>query len=274
MKTKEIRIGNIKIGDKNPVVLIAGPCVIESEASALRHARRLKALTRRLKVPFIYKTSFDKANRTSIRSYRGPGINKGISILNRIKKELKVPILSDVHCSEDIKKASSVLDIIQIPAFLSRQTDLITNAAKTGKVINIKKGQFLAPWDVRYIIEKIESAGNKNILLTERGTSFGYNTLVSDFRSLVIMKGFGYPVIFDATHSIQAPGGKGDRSGGDREFIEPLAKAAVVCGADAVFIEVHEDPDNALSDGPNMLPLSKLGDFLKRLKKLEEAIGR
>jgi len=274
MMTKEIKVGNIKIGKKNPTVLIAGPCVIESEASAMRHAKRIKAITKRLNIPFIYKTSFDKANRTSIKSYRGPGIDKGIKILDRVKKELKIPVLSDIHCREDIKKLKGVIDIIQIPAFLSRQTDLITNVAKTGKVINIKKGQFLAPWDIRYIIEKVESAGNKNILITERGTSFGYNTLISDFRSIPIMKGFGYPVIFDATHSVQSPGGKGDRSGGDRKFVEPLAFASVVFGAEALFVEVHEDPDNALSDGPNMLSLGKLEPFLKKLKKIESVVER
>jgi len=274
MKTRDVKIGAIKIGANNPVVLIAGPCVIESEASALRHARHIKSIAKKLKVPFIYKTSFDKANRTSIHSYRGPGIDKGLKILARIKKELKIPVLSDVHCRQDVKKASGVIDVIQIPAFLSRQTDLIMDAARTGMTINIKKGQFLAPWDVGNIIEKVESAGSKKILITERGTSFGYNTLVSDFRSIPIMKKFGYPVVFDATHSIQAPGGMGNRSGGDREFIEPLAMASVVCGADAIFVEVHEDPDNALSDGPNMLPLDRLGAFLRKLKRLEGIAGR
>lgn len=272
--TKEIRIGKIKIGRNNPIALIAGPCVIESEASALRHAKRLKSIAKRFKIPFIYKTSFDKANRTSIKSYRGPGVDRGIKILKRIKDELKVPILSDIHCHEDINKASEVIDIIQIPAFLSRQTDLITKAAKTDKVINIKKGQFLAPWDVKHIIEKVESTGNKKILITERGTSFGYNTLVNDFRSIPIMKRFGYPVIYDATHSVQIPGGMGHRSGGDREFVIPLTMASVVFGADAVFVEVHEDPDSALSDGPNMLPLGGLENFLKRLKKIEEVARR
>ncbi|NQT06693.1 MAG: 3-deoxy-8-phosphooctulonate synthase [Candidatus Omnitrophica bacterium] len=274
MKTREVRVGNVRIGGKNPIALIAGPCVIESEASALRHAKLIKGIAKKLNMPFIYKSSFDKANRTSIKSYRGPGIDKGLKILARIKKELKVPILSDIHCQDDIKKVLNTLDVIQIPAFLSRQTDLITKAAKTGKVINIKKGQFLAPWDIKHIIEKVESAGNKNMIFTERGTSFGYNTLVSDFRSMLIMKKFGYPVIFDATHSVQSPGGKGDRSGGDREFVEPLALASLTCGADAIFMEVHEDPDNALSDGPNMFPLDKLESFLKKLKRVEIAVGR
>ncbi len=274
MKTKEVRISGVRIGAGNPVALIAGPCVIESEASALRHAKRLKKITKKLKVPFIYKTSFDKANRTSGASYRGPGADKGIRILKRIRLELKIPVLSDIHCREDVKRVGSAVDIIQIPAFLSRQTDLIMKAAQTGKTVNIKKGQFLAPWDVRNIIEKMESSGNRNILITERGTSFGYNTLVSDFRSIPIMRKFGYPVVFDATHSVQVPGGKGTSSGGDREFVEPLALASVVCGADAIFIEVHEDPDRALSDGSNMLPLEKMENFLRKLKKVEEAAGR
>ncbi len=274
MKTKEIGIGKIRISDKLPIVLIAGPCVIESESSAMRHAERIKKITDKIGVPFIYKASFDKANRTSIKSYRGPGIDRGLKVLNRIKKEFKVPVLSDIHSLEDIKRSAAVLDIIQIPAFLSRQTDIITKAAETGRVINIKKGQFLAPWDIRHIIEKVEVTGNDKILITERGTSFGYNTLVSDFRSIIIMKKYGYPVVYDATHSVQAPGGKGDRSGGDREFVEPLAMAAVVCGSDAIFIEVHEDPDAALSDGPNMLPLECLEGFLKKIKDLQRFAKR
>ncbi|MFH1752568.1 MAG: 3-deoxy-8-phosphooctulonate synthase [Candidatus Omnitrophota bacterium] len=274
MTTKEISVGKVRIGGKLPIVLIAGPCVIESESGAMRHAERIKKITESLKVPFIYKSSFDKANRTSIKSYRGPGIEKGLKILARIKKELKVPILSDIHSLEDIKRSASVLDVIQIPAFLSRQTDLITKAAQTGKVINVKKGQFLAPWDVCHIITKIEATGNEKILITERGTSFGYNTLVSDFRSIIIMRDFGYPVIYDATHSVQAPGGKGDKSGGDREFIAPLAMASVVCGADAIFMEVHEDPDAAFSDGPNMLRLEDLKDFLMKVKDLQRIVKR
>jgi len=269
---KEVRVSKIAIGGSNPLVLIAGPCVIESEGSALRHAKRIKEIAKKLGIPFIFKASYDKANRTSIKSFRGPGIDKGLKTLGRIKKELKIPVLSDVHCKEDIKKASKVLDVIQIPAFLSRQTDLILAAARTGKAVNIKKGQFLAPWDVKHILEKVESTGNKNILITERGTSFGYNTLVSDFRSILIMKQFGYPVVFDATHSVQKPAGEGKQSGGDSAFIEPLAKAAVACGASAVFVEVHEDPKNSLSDGPNMLKLDKLSSFLQRLKKIEKAV--
>jgi len=247
---------------------------MESETSALFHAKKLKAITKKLEIPFIYKSSYDKANRTSIRSFRGPGLKKGIGILKKIKSELKIPVLSDVHSSADIERAKDVLDIIQIPAFLSRQTDLIVEAAKTGKVVNVKKGQFLAPWDVKHIIEKIESAGCKNILITERGTSFGYNALVSDLRAIPIMRSFGYPVIYDATHSVQAPGGKGDSSGGNREFVEPLAMSAVVCGADAIFLEVHEDPNLAMSDGPNMLALNELENFLKKIKKIESVIKK
>lgn len=269
--TKEIIIGNVKIGGNNPLVLIAGPCVIESEASALRHARLLKEIAKRAGISFIYKSSYDKANRTSVDSYRGPGLKKGLAILKKVKDEFKIPILSDVHCKSEVNEASKVLDVIQIPAFLSRQTDLLTEAAKTGKVINIKKGQFLAPWDMRHAIKKIERAGNKKIILTERGVSFGYNNLVSDFRSLVIMKDFGYPVVYDATHSVQMPGGMGDKSGGDAKFIPYLSMAAVVCGADGIFLEVHEDPEKALSDGPNMVKLSKLEDMLLKLKRIEKA---
>lgn len=267
----EVRIGKVAFGGRNPIVLIAGPCVIESEGMALRHAKKIKDIARKLGMPFIFKASYDKANRTSLESFRGPGIIKGLKILARIKKELRIPVLSDVHCKEDIKKAAGVLDIIQIPAFLSRQTDLILAAARTGKAVNIKKGQFAAPWDMKHTIRKVESTGNKKVIITERGTSFGYNTLVSDFRSIIIMKKFGYPIVFDATHSVQKPAGEGMKSGGDREFVEPLAKAAVACGADAIFIETHEDPERALSDGPNMLELNKLSPFLKKLKAIEKA---
>jgi len=268
---KEIRVGQVKIGGNNPLALIAGPCVLESEALALRHARMLKFIARKLDIPLIFKSSYDKANRTSIRSFRGPGLKKGLAILKKVKDEFDLPILSDVHCVMDIKEASKVLDIIQIPAFLSRQTDLMLAAAKTGKVVNIKKGQFLAPWDMGHAIKKIESVGNYNILLTERGVSFGYNNLVNDFRSILIMREFGYPVIFDATHSVQMPGGLGDKSGGERKFIPHLAMAAVACGADAIFAEIHENPDKALSDGPNMLRLDELESMLTRLKKIEKA---
>ena len=225
---KEIAIGNVRIGDDNPFVLIAGPCVIESEASALRHAKQLKGIAGSLGIPFIYKSSFDKANRTSVDSFRGPGLKKGLAVLKKVKEEFGLPILSDVHCKSDIKEASKVLDIIQIPAFLSRQTDLIVAAAESGKAVNIKKGQFLAPWDMKNVIKKIESTGNKKIILTERGVSFGYNNLVSDFRSILIMKEFGYPVVYDATHSVQMPGGLGNKSGGESRFSPYLSAAVVV----------------------------------------------
>ncbi len=269
--TKEIRIGNVKIGANRELVLIAGPCVIESEKSAIRHAKALKDITRRLGMPFIYKSSYDKANRTSIDSFRGPGMKKGLKVLQKIKEELGLAILSDIHCKEEVKEASKVLDVIQIPAFLSRQTDLILAAANTGKAVNIKKGQFLAPWDMRHIIKKIESSGNKKIILTERGVSFGYNNLVSDFRSVLIMKEFGYPVVYDATHSVQMPGGLGDKSGGERRFIPYLSMAAVACGVNGIFVEVHEDPDKALSDGPNMMRMSELEKMLIKLKRIERA---
>ncbi|HPM43123.1 MAG TPA: 3-deoxy-8-phosphooctulonate synthase [Candidatus Omnitrophota bacterium] len=268
---KEIIAGKVKIGGDNPLVLIAGPCVIESESSIMKHARALKFIAKKLEAPLIFKASYDKANRTSIKSFRGPGLKKGLAILKKVKDELDLPVLSDVHCAMDVKEAAKVLDIIQIPAFLSRQTDLMVAAAKTGKVVNIKKGQFLAPWDMGHAIKKIESVGNYNILLTERGVSFGYNNLVNDFRSILIMKEFGYPVVFDATHSVQMPGGLGDKSGGERKFIPNLAMAAVACGADAIFAEVHEDPDKALSDGPNMLRMDELETMLLKLKKVEKA---
>lgn len=270
--TKEIAAGNVKIGGSNSLVLIAGPCVIESEESAIRHAKALKEIAKKQGVSLIYKSSYDKANRTSINSYRGPGLKRGLRILSKIKSELGIPVLSDVHCKEEVEEAAGVLDIIQIPAFLSRQTDLIIAAAKTGKTVNIKKGQFLAPWDMKHVIKKIESAGNKKIILTERGVSFGYNNLVSDFRSILIMKEFGYPVIYDATHSVQMPGGLGDKSGGERRFIPYLSMAAVACGADGIFIEVHEDPGRALSDGPNMVRLKDVGAMLSRLKGVRKAI--
>ncbi|MFA5144194.1 MAG: 3-deoxy-8-phosphooctulonate synthase [Candidatus Omnitrophota bacterium] len=269
---RDVQIGNIKLGGDNPFVLIAGPCVIESESSALRHAKSLKAITAKLGIPFVYKTSFDKANRTSIDSFRGPGLRKGLAILERVKTELRVPVVSDVHCRADIKAAAKVLDIIQIPAFLSRQTDLIVAAAESGRVINIKKGQFLAPWDMKNVIKKIESTGNKKIILTDRGVSFGYNNLVSDFRSIPIMRDFGYPVVYDATHSVQMPGGLGDKSAGDRRFIPYLAAAAIACAADGIFMEVHEDPDAALSDGPNMVRLKDLEELLLKLKRIEKAV--
>jgi len=267
-----VKIGEIKIGRKNPLVLIAGPCVIESERMCLETAKRIKEMAHKLGIPYIFKSSFDKANRLSIDSYRGPGIKRGLEVLNKVKQKLKVPILSDIHCQKEINEAAKVLDIIQIPAFLCRQTDIVVAAAKTGRVINIKKGQFLAPWDILPIIRKIESVGNKKILLTERGVCFGYNNLVSDFRSLMIMRDFGYPVIYDATHSIQLPGGRGTSSGGQREFVEGLSRAAVAFGCDGIFLEAHPDPDKACCDGPNMINLKSLENLLKQVKKIEKAL--
>ncbi|HDN98039.1 MAG TPA: 3-deoxy-8-phosphooctulonate synthase [bacterium] len=269
---REINIGNIKIGGNNGFFLIAGPCVIENEEITFEIAKELKKITSEEKIPFIFKASFDKANRTSIHSFRGPGLKEGLRILKEIKETLNIPVTTDVHCVYQIDKVSEVVDIIQIPAFLSRQTDLLISAGKTGKPVNVKKGQFLAPWDVKNVIEKIESTGNRNILLTERGTCFGYNRLVVDFCSLPIMRSFGYPVIFDATHSVQQPGAKGDSSGGNREFVPYLAKAAVAAGVDGIFMEVHPEPEKALSDGPNMLELERLKPLLKTLKRIEEAV--
>jgi 2-dehydro-3-deoxyphosphooctonate aldolase (KDO 8-P synthase) len=268
----QIRVKNIKIGQGNPLVLIAGPCVIESEKACIDTAKRLKDVTERAGIPFIFKSSFDKANRLSMDSFRGSGLKKGLDILNKVKQKLNLAILSDIHCQEQIKEAAKVLDIIQIPALLCRQTDIVVAAAKTKRVVNIKKGQFLAPWDILPIIKKIESTGNKSILITERGVSFGYNNLVSDFRSLKIMREFGYPVIFDATHSVQLPGGKGTCSGGQREFVAGLSRAAVAFGCDGLFLEVHLNPDKALCDGPNMINLKDLERLIKQVKSIERAL--
>ncbi len=253
-------------------MLIAGPCVIESERQAMYYAEELSKITSRLNIPLIYKSSYDKANRTSIDSFRGPGLIKGLGILKKIKDRLGLPILSDVHCRRDIEEAVHVLDVIQIPAFLCRQTDLILAAAETGKPVNVKKGQFMAPWDMRHVVDKIEKAGNYEILITERGSSFGYNNLVSDMRSLPIMRRLGYPVIYDATHSAQLPGGKGPSSGGDREFVSYLSRAAVATGVDGIFVETHRNPDKALSDGPNMLKIKDLSDLLKQLNGIREVV--
>lgn len=272
MPTREIKIGDIKIGGRNPLAFIAGPCVIESEGITLRIAEKLKEYSKKCAIPLIFKSSYDKANRTSVNSFRGPGIDEGLRILRRVKEELELPILSDIHSTDEIAKAVEVLDVIQIPAFLCRQTDIIVTAAKTGKPVNIKKGQFLAPWDVKNIIDKALSTGNENIMITERGFSFGYNNLVVDMRSIPIMQGFGFPVVYDATHSVQLPGGQGNCSGGQREFIEPLARAAVAAGCDAVFMEVHEDPDKALCDGPNMIKLDELEKMLVKIKAIDNLI--
>ncbi|MEI6631707.1 MAG: 3-deoxy-8-phosphooctulonate synthase [bacterium] len=269
---RQVSVKNIKIGDKHRLVLIAGPCVIESERLCLDTGKRIQEIASRLNIPYIFKSSFDKANRLSIDSYRGPGLKKGLDILSKVKQKLKVPILSDIHCQKEINEAAEILDIIQIPAFLCRQTDIVVAAARTGKVINIKKGQFLAPWDIAPIIKKIESTGNRDILITERGSCFGYNNLVSDFRSLAIMRQLGFPVIYDATHSIQLPGGRGGSSGGQREFVSGLSRAAVAFGCDGLFLEVHPDPDNAPCDGPNMINLKELEKLLKQIKKIEAAL--
>ncbi len=267
-----VEVGDIKIGGNNPFVLIAGPCVIESEKLALEVASFVKRICDKLEIPYIFKSSYDKANRTSIRSFRGPGLEKGIKVLAKVKEEVGVPVLSDVHLPEEAEVAGEVLDVLQIPAFLCRQTDLVLAVARIGKPVNVKKGQFLAPYDVKYIVEKIESVGNRKILLTERGTTFGYNNLVVDFRSLPIMKETGYPVVFDATHSVQLPGGRGGSSGGDRRFVPFLARAAIAVGIDALFMEVHPEPDRALSDGPNMLPLDDLEDLLAVLKEIDAIV--
>jgi 2-dehydro-3-deoxyphosphooctonate aldolase (KDO 8-P synthase) len=269
---KQIDMGNFVIGDNKGFVLIAGPCVLENEESAMDIAEYLKKLTTRLKIPYIFKASYDKANRTSINSYRGPGAKEGLTILQRIKEKLGVSLLSDVHRFEEIDLAAKILDIMQVPAFLCRQTDFILEVAKKAKVINVKKGQFLAPGDVANIITKAESAGNKNIMITERGTSFGYNNLVFDVRALPIMRNMGYPVIFDATHAVQLPGGMGTASGGQREMVEYLARAAVAAGVDGIFLEVHRNPEIALCDGANSLYLDSLEDLLTTLQQIDELV--
>jgi 2-dehydro-3-deoxyphosphooctonate aldolase (KDO 8-P synthase) len=269
---KQIKIGDFVIGDKAAFVLIAGPCVLENEKAALDIAQYLQKLTAKLKIPFIFKASYDKANRTSIKSYRGPGIKEGLAILQRIKEKLGVPLLSDVHRFEEIDAAAQVLDILQVPAFLCRQTDFVTEIAKKARVINIKKGQFLAPWDVANIIAKAKAAGNENIMITERGASFGYNNLIFDVRSLPIIRNMGYPVIFDATHAVQLPGGEGTASGGKRDMVPYLARAAVAAGVDGIFLEVHRDPEKALCDGANSLYLDSLEELLMLLKKLDNLV--
>ena len=270
--TRSIAAGPLSIGGQNPLALIAGPCVIESEKIAMEIAEKLKRITTDLHVPFIFKASYDKANRTSIKSFRGPGLNDGLKILQKIKTELDLPVLSDVHKEEEIDPAAEVLDILQIPAFLCRQTDLLVKAAQTGKPINVKKGQFLAPWDIKNVVVKLEESGNINILLTERGATFGYNNLVVDMRSLVLMREYGYPVIFDATHSLQQPGGQGTTSGGQSEMVPDLARGAVAVGCDALFMEIHTDPSKALSDGPNMLKIDLLPELLEQLVTLDQVV--
>ena len=272
MIQNSINIGSFKVSNNLPFFLIAGPCSIEGNVHAIDHAGKINEICKSLNINFVFKSSFDKANRSSSKSSRGIGIDKGLEILSNVKKEINVPIITDVHESSQCNEVGSVVDIIQIPAFLCRQTDLLIAAGKTKKIINVKKGQFLAPWDMANVVEKIHKTGNNNILLTERGTSFGYNTLVSDMRSIPQMTKFGYPVIFDATHSVQQPGGLGLTSGGQREFVPILSRAAVAIGVAGLFVEVHENPDMAPSDGPNMIKLSELKSLLLKLIEIDRII--
>lgn len=271
---KIVQVGTISISNTRPFVFISGPCVVESRKITLDTVQSIQKIAQRVGVPFIFKVSYDKANRTSISSFRGLGIRKGLEIIKEVRERLGLPVLSDVHTIEEIEQAAGVLDILQVPAFLCRQTDFIVNVAQTGKVVNIKKGQFLAPWDIREVIKKVESTGNKKILLTERGVSFGYNNLVSDFRSLAIMRQTGYPVVFDASHSVQQPGGLGRASGGQSEFIALLARCGVAAGCSAIFMEVHPNPKKALSDGPNTLAVNRLEPVLRDLKAIDEIVKR
>ena len=272
MSAIKVNCENIEISNNNKICIIAGPCQLETEQHAMDMAGKIKEITSKFDLGFIYKTSFDKANRTSLKGKRGLGLDKSLPIFDKIRKEIGVPVLTDVHTAEQCSIVANHVDVIQIPAFLCRQTDLLIAAAKTGKIINVKKGQFLAPWDIANVIKKIESSGNQNILITERGASFGYNTLVSDMRALPIMSKFGFPIVFDATHSVQQPGGMGEKSGGQREFVPYLARAAIAVGIGAIFIETHEDPDNAPSDGPNMVPLKELKSLLKKLSDIDKLI--
>ena len=272
MTVHPVTIGSITIGTGHPLALIGGPCAIEGESFMLEVATRLRDTAAKAAVPFIFKSSYDKANRTSIHSYRGPGLQRGLEILQKIKDAVGVPVLSDVHTLEEVEPAAEVLDVIQIPAFLCRQTDLVVAAARTGKPVNVKKGQFLAPWDTKNIVEKVRSVGNDQVLLTERGASFGYNNLVADMRSLVVMRSFDVPVVFDATHSVQLPGGAGTASSGQREFVPHLARAAVATGCDALFMEIHPDPDKAPSDGPNMLRLEDLPALLAQIIQIDRIV--
>jgi len=272
MENKSVKCGKLNISNTSPFTLIAGPCQLENEKHALDVATELKKITEKFGIGLIYKTSFDKANRTSLKGKRGAGLETSLPVFDKIRKDIGIPVLTDVHTAEQCSIVSNHVDVLQIPAFLCRQTDLLVAAAKTGKVINVKKGQFLAPWDMVNVTKKIEDSGNKNILVTERGASFGYNTLVNDMRSLPIMAKNGYPVVFDATHSVQQPGGMGDKSGGQREFVEHLARAAIAVGVAAIFMETHPDPDNAPSDGPNMVPLSKMPSLINQLVDIDKLI--
>ena len=272
MTNHRVKCSNFEIANDKPFTLISGPCQLENEEHALKISSELKKITQDLGINLIYKTSFDKANRTSLKGKRGMGLEKSLPIFDKIRKEVGVPVLTDVHTVEQCSIVANHVDVLQIPAFLCRQTDLLVAAAKTGKIINVKKGQFLAPWDMANVIKKIEESGNKNILITERGASFGYNTLVSDMRALPIMSKFGFPIVFDATHSVQQPGGMGEKSGGQREFVPYLARAAIAVGVGAIFMETHEDPDNAPSDGPNMVPLNEVKVLLKKLTEIDKLV--
>ncbi|MBF0122327.1 MAG: 3-deoxy-8-phosphooctulonate synthase [Candidatus Omnitrophica bacterium] len=274
MKTRIVKAGNVEFGGGNPFVLIAGPCVIEDRKSTIKIAGNLAKLTKRLGIPYVFKASYDKANRTSIGAFRGPGIDEGIEILREVKERFGVPILSDVHNQSEVELAGTVLDILQIPAFLCRQTDLVVSVAMTRKVVNVKKGQFLAPWDVGSIVKKIESTGNRKILLTERGASFGYNNLVTDFTSFEIMARTGCPVVYDVTHSVQQPGGLGDSTGGRSEFVPLLSRCGVAAGVDAVFMETHENPKKSPSDGPNMIALGRLEPLLVEMMKIDRIVKK
>ncbi|HMU74798.1 MAG TPA: 3-deoxy-8-phosphooctulonate synthase [Elusimicrobiota bacterium] len=269
-----VSIGPLRLANDRPLALIAGPCVIESEELTLRVAKSLKETAAKLRIPFIFKCSYDKANRSSIGSYRGVGVREGLEILARVKREVSVPVLTDIHAMEDIAPVAAVVDVLQIPAFLCRQTDLVVGAIKSGRVVNVKKGQFLSPWEAANIVEKARAAGGERLMLTERGATFGYNNLVVDMRSLEVMKGHGVPVVFDATHSVQLPGGQGKASGGQREFIFPLARAAVAVGVAGVFMEVHPEPEKALSDGPNAVRLRHVPELLRRLQALDRLAKR
>jgi len=271
---REVAVGTIRLGGERPLAFLGGTCVIESRDSALRHAAAIKQITERIGMPFVYKSSFDKANRTSLASYRGPGLDQGLEILAAVKREIGVPVVTDVHETSQIKAVAQVADLLQTPAFLCRQTDFLLAVARAGKPVNIKKGQFLAPWDVGPMLEKVASTGNQQLMITERGASFGYNNLVADMRSLAVMAQFGYPVVYDAGHSVQLPGGQGSASGGQRQFIRPLARAAVAVGVDAVFLETHEDPERARSDGPNSYKLSELGELLRELQAIDSTLRR
>ena len=272
MTNHKVKCSNFEIANDKPFTLIAGPCQLENEKHALKISSELKKITNDLGINLIYKTSFDKANRTSLKGKRGMGLEKSLPIFDKIRKEVGLPILTDVHTADQCSIIANHVDVLQIPAFLCRQTDLLIAAAKTGKIINVKKGQFLAPWDMANVIKKIEDSGNKNILITERGASFGYNTLVSDMRALPIMSKFGFPIVFDATHSVQQPGGMGEKSGGQREFVPYLARAAIAVGVGAIFMETHEDPDNAPSDGPNMVPINEVKSLLKKLTEIDKLV--